>query len=179
MDIKISDIEVMGTQVLIKRSENDTHMGELSLSTNSSTPRSSGTVLQIGNKNTLPIKVGDLVILDSTKITVISIDDEEYICVDSSSIIGVVHKEKIQPLGRRILVMREESDDTLGELMLSDSSLVKKSTGRVLALGEYLGTEILPGDLLIFDKYGEVVLSYEDTEYVVISPETVIAKINL
>ena len=48
MDIEISNIEVLGNMVLIERSENDTSLGELSLSASSSTPRSSGTILQLG-----------------------------------------------------------------------------------------------------------------------------------
>lgn len=178
MDIEISNIEVLGSMVLIKRSENDTHIGELSLSASSSIPRSSGTVLQLGKSCPNFIEVGDLVILDSTKITVITVDDKEYICVDFTSLIGKVKAEEIFPLGKRILVKRQESDTSLGELILSDSSLTKKSTGTVLSIGEGI-EEIKPGDFVIFDKYGETSVSYEDEEYVVISPETVIAKINL
>ena len=178
MDIEISNIEVLGSMVLIERSKNDTSLGELSLSASSSTPRSSGTVLQIGKSSSVNIEVGDLVILDSTKITVITVDDKEYICVDSSSLIGKVKAGEIFPLGKRILVKRQESDTFVGELMLSDSSLTKKSTGTVLSIGEGI-EEIKPGDFVIFDKYGETSISFEDEEYVVISPETVIAKINL
>lgn len=164
--------------VLIERSENDTSLGELSLSASSSTPRSSGTVLQTGKSSQAKIEVGDLVILDSTKITVITVDDKEYICVDSISLIGKVKAGEIFPLGKRILVKRQESDTHMGELMLSDSSLTKKSTGTVLSIGEDI-EELLPGDFVIFDKYGETSVFFEDEEYVVISPETVIAKINL
>ena len=178
MDIEISNIEVLGNMVLIERSENDTSLGELSLSASSSTPRSSGTVLQVGKSSKAKIEVGDLVILDSIKITVIQVDDKEYICVDSLSLIGKVKTEEIIPLGKRILVKRQESDTHMGELMLSDSSLTKKSTGTVLSIGDDI-EEIKPGDFVIFDKYGETSVSYEDEEYVVISPETVIAKINL
>lgn len=178
MDIEISNIEVLGNMVLIERSENDTSLGELSLSASSSTPRSSGTILQVGKSSQAKIEVGDLVILDSTKITVIEVDDKEYICVDSSSLIGKVKIGEIFPLGKRILVKRQESDTSLGELMLSDSSLTKKSTGTVLSIGDGI-EEIKPGDFVIFDKYGETSVSFEDEEYVVISPETVIAKINL
>lgn len=178
MDIEISNIEVLGSMVLIERSKNDTSLGELSLSASSSIPRSSGEVLQVGKSCPTFIEIGDLVILDSTKITVITVDDKEYICVDSSSLIGKVKAEEIFPLGKRILVKRQESDTSLGELILSDSSLTKKSTGTVLSIGEGV-EELLPGDFVIFDKYGETSVSYEDEEYVVISPETVIAKINL
>ena len=178
MDTKISNIEVLGSMVLIERSKNDTSIGELSLSASSSTPRSSGTVLQVGKSSNTKIEVGDLVILDSTKITVIEVDDKEYICVDSSSLIGKVKAGEIFPLGKRILVKRQESDTHMGELMLSDSSLTKKSTGTVLSIGEGI-EEIKPGDFVIFDKYGETSIFFEDEEYVVISPETVIAKINL
>lgn len=178
MDIEISNIEVLGSMVLIERSENDTSIGELSLSASSSTPRSSGIVLQIGKSSSVNIEIGDLVILDSTKITVIEVDDKEYICVDSSSLIGKVKAGEIFPLGKRILVKRQESDTFVGELMLSDSSLTKKSTGTILSIGEGI-QELLPGDFVIFDKYGETSVFFEDEEYVVISPETVIAKINL
>lgn len=178
MDIEISNIEVLGNMVLIERSKNDTSLGELSLSASSSIPRSSGEVLQVGKSSQAKIEVGDLVILDSTKITVIEVNGKEYICVDSSSLIGKVKAEEIFPLGKRILVKRQESDTHMGELMLSDSSLTKKSTGTVLSIGDGI-EEIKPGDFVIFDKYGETSVSYEDEEYVVISPETVIAKINL
>lgn len=178
MDIEISNIEVLGNMVLIERSENDTSIGELSLSASSSTPRSSGTILQIGKSCSHFIEVGDLVILDSTKITVITVDDKEYICVDFSSLIGKVKAGEIFPLGKRILVKRQESDTHMGELMLSDSSLTKKSIGTILSIGDKV-EELEPGNFVIFDKYGETSISYEDEEYVVISPETVIAKINL
>ena len=178
MDIEISNIEVLGSMVLIERSKNDTSLGELSLSASSSIPRSSGEVLQVGKSSQAKIEVGDLVILDSTKITVITVNDKEYICVDSSSLIGKVKAEEIFPLGKRILVKRQESDTSLGELILSDSSLTKKSTGTVLSIGEGI-EELKTGDFVIFDKYGETSISFEDEEYVVISPETVIAKINL
>ena len=178
MDTKISNIEVLGSMVLIERSKNDTSIGELSLSASSSTPRSSGTVLQVGKSSNTKIEVGDLVILDSTKITVIEVDGKEYICVDFTSLIGKVKAGEIFPLGKRILVKRQESDTHMGELMLSDSSLTKKSTGTVLSIGEGI-EEIKPGDFVIFDKYGETSIFFEDEEYVVISPETVIAKINL
>lgn len=178
MDIEISNIEVLGNMVLIERSENDTTLGELSLSASSSIPRSSGTILQIGKSCPHFMEIGDLVILDSTKITVIEVDGKEYICVDFTSLIGKVKAGEIFPLGKRILVKRQESDTSLGELILSDSSLTKKSTGTVLSIGEGI-QELKPGDFVIFDKYGETSISYEDEEYVVISPETVIAKINL
>ena len=168
MDIEISNIEVLGNMVLIERSENDTHIGELSLSASSSAPRSSGIILQLGKSCPNFIEVGDLVILDSTKITVITVDDKEYICVDFTSLIGKVKAGEIFPLGKRILVKRQESD----------SSLTKKSTGIILSIGDKV-EELKTGDFVIFDKYGETSVFFEDEEYVVISPETVIAKINL
>lgn len=179
MNSDSNSITLLRSMVLLERTPGDTTIGSLVLSSTSTTPRSSGTVLQIGpGVDSSTIQVGDLAIIDTTRLTTLTINDSEYLCVDYSAIIGIVTPTgTIVPLGDRVLLDRTPADSAMGSLLLSESTTPEKSTGTILALG---GTVpgLAVGDKVVFDKYGGTTLEYEGTTLVVVNSTTIIARIN-
>ena len=178
MNSDSNSITLLRSMVLLERTPGDTTIGALVLSSTSTTPRSSGTVLQLGPGVDSSIKVGDLVIIDTTRTTTLTINDSEYLCVDYSAIIGIVTPTgTIIPLGDRVLLDRTPANDCMGSLLLSESTAPEKSTGTILALGVPI-PGLAVGDSVVFDKYGGTTLEHEGTTLVVVNSTTIIARIN-
>ena len=95
-------------------------------------------------------------------------------------------KISIQPLGDRILVERESSEDkTSGGIFLPDSAKDKPSRGAVLSVGDGVllkdGTrsplQVKVGDKVLFTTYGPEELRIDDQEYLLMRESDVLAVI--
>ena len=93
-------------------------------------------------------------------------------------------KVALQPLGDKVVVCREESQDvTAGGIVLPDSAKDKPSRGTIMAIGTGKllddGTrgamQVKIGDRVLFTSYAGENIEIGDTEYVLMSEGEVLA----
>ncbi len=93
---------------------------------------------------------------------------------------------KISPLGDRIIVSREEEEQTsAGGIVIPDNAREKPSRGRVRAVGPgrvledgaRLPPDVREGDLVLFGKYGGTEVKLDGEKLLVLREEDVIAVI--
>ena len=93
---------------------------------------------------------------------------------------------RIQPLGDRVVVEREESEDrTAGGIVLPDSAKDKPSRGTVISVGDGRllddGTrsksQLKVGDKVLFTSYAPETIRLDDEEYLLMREEDVLAVI--
>ena len=91
---------------------------------------------------------------------------------------------KIQPLGDRVVVEREESEETTtGGIVLPDSAQDKPSRGRVVSIGDGRllddGTrgelQVKEGDRVIFSSYAGDTVEIGDDEYLLMREDDILA----
>ena len=91
---------------------------------------------------------------------------------------------KIQPLGDRVVVEREESEETTaGGIVLPDSAQDKPSRGRVVSIGDGRllddGTrgelQVKEGDRVIFSSYAGDAVKIGDDEYLLMREDDILA----
>ncbi len=91
---------------------------------------------------------------------------------------------KIQPLGDRVVVEREESEETTsGGIVLPDSTQDKPSRGRVVSIGDGRllddGTrgelQVKEGDRVIFSSYAGDTVKIGDDEYLLMREDDILA----
>lgn len=94
---------------------------------------------------------------------------------------------KIQPLGDRVVVEREESEETTaGGIVLPDSAQDKPSRGRVVSIGDGRllddGTrgelQVKEGDRVIFSSYAGDTVKIGDDEYLLMREDDILAIID-
>jgi len=95
-------------------------------------------------------------------------------------------KLKLQPLGDRIVVRREESEGrTAGGIVLPDSAKDKPTRGEVIAIGngrllengERSAMQVKPGDRVLFTSYAGENITIGDDEYILMGENEVLAVI--
>jgi len=93
-------------------------------------------------------------------------------------------KQKVKPLGNRIVAIRLDSEEKLkGGLVLPDSAKKKQETAKVTAVGPGKKTEegktipmnINVGDIILLEKYAGQEVSYHNQEYLIAKADDVIA----
>lgn len=93
-------------------------------------------------------------------------------------------KVGVEPIGDRILVIRDSSEETTaGGIVLPDSAQDKPSQGKVIALGTGRlmsdGTRsdftVSVGDTILFGTYGPEELKFGDDEYLLMREDDVLA----
>ncbi len=93
---------------------------------------------------------------------------------------------KLQPLGERIVVEREESlEKTAGGIVLPGSAQDKPSRGTVIAVGngrllpdgKRSPLQLKPGDAVLFSTYGPDEIKIGDEEYLLMREDDVLAVI--
>jgi len=93
---------------------------------------------------------------------------------------------KIQPLGDRVVVEREESEErTAGGIVLPDSAKDKPSRGTVIAVGSgrllddgSRGTlQVKVGDKVLFTSYAPEAIKLNDQELLLMREEDILAVI--
>ena len=90
---------------------------------------------------------------------------------------------KIRPLHDRILVKREEEQDTKkGRIIIPDTAKEKPQEGKVIAVGtgkvmedgKKIPLDVKAGDRILFGKYSGSEVKVEDEEYLILREEDVL-----
>jgi len=93
---------------------------------------------------------------------------------------------KIQPLGDRVVVEREEAESkTAGGIVLPDSAKDKPSRGTVIAVGDGRvlddgsrgPLQVRVGDKVLFSSYAPEVIKIDDEEVLLMREEDILAVI--
>jgi chaperonin GroES len=96
-------------------------------------------------------------------------------------------KLSLQPLGDRVVVEREESEErTSGGIVLPDSAKDKPSrgtilsvgTGRLLDDGSRAPMQVKKGDRVLFTSYAPETIKVGDDEYLLMREEDILAVID-
>jgi chaperonin GroES len=92
------------------------------------------------------------------------------------------------PLGDRILVKRSDNDEqtTSGGIIIPDTAKEKPQEGEVVAVGsgrlldsgDRQPVDVVVGDLILFAKYGGTEVTYDNTEYLILREDDILAKVN-
>ena len=91
---------------------------------------------------------------------------------------------KVQPLGDRLLVeVLKAKDKTKGGIVLPDTAkekpqeakVVAAGSGRVSDDGKKIALEVKKGDTILFGKYTGTEITVDDTEYLILKEEDVLA----
>ncbi len=86
-----------------------------------------------------------------------------------------MQKEKVKPLGKRILVKRNKAQTTKGGIFLPESSKEKPKQGEVIASGPD-EMEFKVGDSVLFTSYaGTEIKIDDDNEYLILAEDDVLA----
>jgi chaperonin GroES len=80
-----------------------------------------------------------------------------------------------QPLGNRVLILREEqTNQTASGLYIPDSAKEKPLNGKVIAVGkEAIEAGVNEGDTVVFPKSGGTELTINGTEYLIMSSDDI------
>jgi len=93
-------------------------------------------------------------------------------------------KIKLQPLGDRVVVEREESESvTAGGIVLPDTAKDKPSRGKVISVGEgrllkdgtRAAPQVAPGDRVLFSSYAGEPFKLQDQELLLMREEDILA----
>jgi chaperonin GroES len=81
-----------------------------------------------------------------------------------------------QPLGNRVLILREEqTNKTASGLYIPDSAKEKPLNGKVIALGkEAIEAGIHEGDTVVFPKFGGTELNIDGTDYLIMNVDDIL-----
>ncbi|MFP4058451.1 MAG: co-chaperone GroES [Candidatus Brocadiia bacterium] len=91
---------------------------------------------------------------------------------------------KLTPLGDRLLVERLEAEEkTAGGIVLPDTAKEKPIEGKVVAVGEgkrndageAVPMQVSKGDRILFGKYAGTEVTVDDTEYLIMREDDVLA----
>ena len=85
-----------------------------------------------------------------------------------------------QPLGNRVLILREEQTSTTASgIIIPDSAKEKPLQGKVIAVGkDAIEVGINEGDTVVFSKYGGTEITIDGTEYLIISSDDILGVMN-
>ncbi len=96
-------------------------------------------------------------------------------------------KPNLKPLGDRIVVQREVSEDTTaGGIFLPTSAQNKPSRGTVVSIGDgkiladgsRSGLQVKPGDKVLFTSYGPDEIKFGDNELLLMREDDVLAVVD-
>ena len=95
-------------------------------------------------------------------------------------------KVKLQPLGDRVVIKREDSEDkTAGGILLPDSAQNKPARGTVISVGNGRllddgsrgALQVKVGERVIFSSYGGETLNLDDEELLLMREDDILAVI--
>lgn len=97
-----------------------------------------------------------------------------------------MHKQKIKPLGNRIVVQRQEVQTSKGGILLPETAQQKPKRGKVLAVGpgkvddkgNFQPMHVKVGDEVLFSSYGGTEFTNVAEEVLILSEEDVLAVFN-
>ncbi|WP_419195089.1 co-chaperone GroES [Novipirellula herctigrandis] len=93
---------------------------------------------------------------------------------------------RLQPLGERIVVQREESEQTTaGGIVLPDSAQEKPARGTIVAVGNgkllddgtRAASQLKAGEMVLFSSYAGETVEIDDVEYLLMREDDVLAVI--
>ena len=96
-------------------------------------------------------------------------------------------KNKVQPLGDRVLVEALEAEEkTAGGIVIPDSAKEKQQRGKVIAVGKgrvneegkVTPLEVKANDLVLFGRYSGTEVKIGPQEYLIIKEDDILAIIN-
>ena len=81
-----------------------------------------------------------------------------------------------QPLGNRVLILREEQTNTTASgLIIPDSAKEKPLQGKAIAVGkDAIEDGVNEGDTVVFSKYGGTEITIDGTEYLIMSSKDIL-----
>lgn len=91
---------------------------------------------------------------------------------------------KIEPIGDRLVVQIEESEEkTKSGIVLPDTAKEKPQKGKVVAVGsgrmldsgKKVPLEVKKGDMVIFSKYAGTEVKLEEEKYLILSENDILA----
>ena len=95
-------------------------------------------------------------------------------------------KKQIKPMGNRLVVQREEAKTTKGGILLPETAQQKPRSGTVIAVGpgsmdlkgHLQPLDVKIGDKILFSSYGGTEYKADETDYLILSEEDVLAVFN-
>lgn len=90
----------------------------------------------------------------------------------------------IKPLGDRVVIeLVAQEEKTASGIVLPDSAKEKPQEGKVVAVGsgrlndkgEKVALEVSEGDRIIFSKYAGTEVKYDNTEYLILREDDILA----
>ncbi len=96
------------------------------------------------------------------------------------------HKHMLRPLGNRVVIEKKEQEQTTKSgIVLTDSAKEKSNEGEIVAVGpgrilengERLKPELNVGDRVVFQQYAGTEIKRNDTKYLVLSEDEILAVI--
>jgi chaperonin GroES len=95
-------------------------------------------------------------------------------------------KKNIKPLGNRIVIERTEALATKGGILLPESAKEKPRQGKVISVGpgkvdekgKVHTLDVKVGDQILFSSYSGTEYKCENTDYLILSEEDVLAIVN-
>jgi chaperonin GroES len=92
---------------------------------------------------------------------------------------------KLKPLGDRVVLKRQEAEEkTQSGIILPDSAKEKPQAAIVVAVGpgkeedgKVTAMQVSEGDKVIYSKYSGTEVKIDDEEYVIVSQNDIIAKV--
>jgi chaperonin GroES len=92
---------------------------------------------------------------------------------------------KLKPLGDRVVLKRQEAEEkTQSGIILPDSAKEKPQAAIVIAVGpgkeedgKVTAMQVSEGDKVIYSKYSGTEVKIDDEEYVIVSQNDIIAKV--
>ena len=81
-----------------------------------------------------------------------------------------------QPLGNRVLILREEQTNTTASgIIIPDSAKEKPLEGKVIAVGkEAIEDGLSEGDMVVFAKFSGLEITMDGTEYLILSSKEIL-----
>jgi chaperonin GroES len=93
-------------------------------------------------------------------------------------------KVRLRPLGNRVLLRRQEPQETLkGGIIMPDTAKKKQESAEVIAVGtgkkdksgKLIPIPVQVGDVVMMDKYSGQEVKLDDEEYVIVRADDIIA----
>ena len=93
-------------------------------------------------------------------------------------------KEKLKPLGNRVLIEPLEEKETVkGGIIISDTAREKPNQGRVVALGtgrkdekgNKVAFDVKPGDRVLLNKYGGTEIELDEKKFRILEADDILA----
>lgn len=93
-----------------------------------------------------------------------------------------MQKQKIRPLGNRVLVQRAKAQTSKGGILLPDTAQEKPKEGIVIAVGPGKADDdgklqplsLKEGDRVLFSSYAGTEVKEEDMEYLIMSEDDIL-----